>query len=50
MDITLTPNTIENYLKDFQILKDGNYEMSPNIFGEDCFQLIHPFNFHFGHF
>ena len=40
MDITLTPNTIENYLKDFQILKDGNYEMSPNIFGEDCFQLI----------
>ena len=40
MDIILTPNTIENYLKDFQILKDGNYEMSPNVFGEDCFQLI----------
>lgn len=40
MNITLTPNIIENYLKDFQILKDGNYEMSPNIFGEDCFQLI----------
>ncbi len=40
MNITLTPNIIENYLKDFQILKDGNYEMCPNIFGEDCFQLI----------